>query len=125
MLQPAVGDVLMSDAVLRDQGLVSRLLVTFPHTSMGTRLHRKPPGGAIKAVEFNDLMAERIARRFPLKSKSQNDLAPRVLRFSAEAAGAGTPLAIRLKRTLVPTVNSSSFLALPAKCLSTQHVWLL
>ena len=71
MLQPGVGDVLMSDEVLRDQGLVSRLLMTSPQTSMGTRMHREPPGDAIKTLDhFTDLMADRIARPFPLKPKS-------------------------------------------------------
>ena len=103
MLQPGVGNVLMSDAVLRDQGLVSRLLMTFPHTSMGTRMHREPPADAIKTVaDFTDLMAERIARPYPLQPKSQNDLAPRVLRFSAEARGSWHAFGDRVEKKLAP-----------------------
>ena len=103
MLQPAIGDALISDAVLRDQGLVSRLLVTFPHTSMGTRLHRTPSDGAIKAVAaFNDLMAERIARRFSLQSKSQNDLAPRVLKFSTDAIKSWYAFGDKIEKNLGP-----------------------
>ena len=103
MLQPAIGDALISDAMLRDQGLVSRLLVTFPHTSMGTRLHRTPSDGAIKAVAaFNDLMAERIARRFSLQSKSQNDLAPRVLKFSTDAIKSWYAFGDKIEKNLGP-----------------------
>ena len=70
MLQPGVGDVLMSDAVLRDQGLVARLLMTSPQTSMGTRMHREPPADAIKTLaDFTVLMAERIARPLPTATK--------------------------------------------------------
>ena len=38
MVQPAAATQFINDPVLRDQGLVSRMLVTFPETTMGTRL---------------------------------------------------------------------------------------
>ena len=38
--QPEVGHVFLSDAVLRDIGLLSRFLITEPETTMGSRPHR-------------------------------------------------------------------------------------
>ena len=40
MAQPDVASVLLSDRVLADQGLLSRLLVTAPETAAGTGLWR-------------------------------------------------------------------------------------
>jgi hypothetical protein len=103
MLQPGVGDVLMSDAVLRDQGLVSRLLMTIPQTSMGTRMHREPPDDAIKTLaDFSNLMAERMARPYSLQPKSQNDLAPRALKLSPEARTSWHAFGDRIEKKLAP-----------------------
>ena len=86
MLQPGVAVELMSDPVLGDQGLLSRILVTFPESTMGTRFHREPSQDAQKVIsKFNETMAGRAALPFPLHGKSQNELAPRLLRFSCEA----------------------------------------
>ncbi len=86
MLQPGVAVELMSDPVLGDQGLLSRILVTFPESTMGTRFHREPSHNAQEVIsKFNEVMAERAARPFPLHEKSQNELAPRLLRFSCDA----------------------------------------
>lgn len=86
MVQPDVAAQLVNDPVLRDQGLVSRMLVTFPETTMGTRLHHDPaPASLIELARFNARMTTALALPYPLREKSRNDLAPRTLRLCAEA----------------------------------------
>ena len=42
MVQPDVGNMLLSDSLLADQGLLSRLLVTAPPSAAGSRFWREP-----------------------------------------------------------------------------------
>ena len=91
MVQPAVATLLVNDAMLRDQGLVSRLLVTFPTTTMGTRMYRAASPEALSAVQtFNVRMAKALARSFPIRDGTRNELSPRRLIMSADARACWT-----------------------------------
>lgn len=103
MAQPDVANLLMADPVLTDQGLTSRFLVTAPRTTMGTRFHREPRDDALTAVaEFNEVMTERLAQPYPLREKTRNDLAPRVLRFLPEARRDWLKFSDDIERLLTP-----------------------
>jgi Protein of unknown function (DUF3987) len=87
MMQPDVASVLLQDPVLADQGLLSRLLVTFPESTIGTRLSRvqKPENdGAIR--RYGARLLAILEKPYPLGAGKQNELEPRALRLSLEAA---------------------------------------
>lgn len=103
MLQPEVAGLLVSDPVLRDQGLASRLLVTYPETTMGTRFHRPAsPNSLAEIVRFNARLAERLAIPYPLQPDRRNDLDPRAIRFSAEARRCWFEFADHVEGLLAP-----------------------
>ena len=103
MLQPVVAARLMSDPVLRDQGLASRLLVTAPETTMGMRFQREPSHKSLRVVDaFDADMRERLARPHPLREKSRNDLEPRLVRFSSEARRDWLDFSDHIEKLLAP-----------------------
>lgn len=51
MVQPGVAMKLFGNKALRDQGMLSRMLVTFPKSLKGTRLWKEPPPETWDAVE--------------------------------------------------------------------------
>jgi hypothetical protein len=103
MVQPAVAAQLVNDPVLRDQGLNSRMLVTFPTTTMGTRLHHDPsPMSLIALDRFNARMANALALPHPLREKSRNDLAPKTMRMSAGACADWIAFADHIERMIGP-----------------------
>jgi len=86
MAQPSVAKKLLSDPMLKDQGLLSRCLVVEPESVAGTRFWRETdPADAAALTAFTDHMLKLLRRSLPLKSGSQNELAPRLIKLSAEA----------------------------------------
>jgi hypothetical protein len=103
MVQPDAAAQLVNDPVLRDQGLVSRMLVTFPETTMGTRLHHDPaPVSMIELARFSARMTTALALPYPLRQKSRNDLAPRTVRLSVEARAGWIAFADHVERMIGP-----------------------
>lgn len=86
MAQPAVAGMMLSNALLIEQGLMSRCLVTFPASTAGTRLYKevslcdepelKRYGAALLSILESDL---------PLAEGAQNELKPRELPLSSDA----------------------------------------
>jgi hypothetical protein len=77
MVQPDAAARFIDDPVLRDQGILSRLLITFPTTTMGTRLHRDPSREVLNEISrFNACMSHALSLPYPLRENSRNDLAP-------------------------------------------------
>jgi hypothetical protein len=86
MVQPDVAAQFLNDPVLKDQGLLSRLLVTAPETTMGTRFSREPASAALAILaRFTAQMTAAMARPMPLRQGTRNELAPRTLRMSPDA----------------------------------------
>lgn len=86
LVQPDVAAQLVNDPVLRDQGLVSRMLLTYPASTMGTRLHRAPSQDSLATLNaFSTRLAEALSRPAPLIADTRNELAPRALSLSHEA----------------------------------------
>ena len=103
MVQPAAATQFINDPVLRDQGLVSRMLVTFPETTMGTRLHHDPTAESlIEIARFNARLTTALALPYPLLDKSRNDLAPRTLRLSAGARQRWVAFGDHIERMIGP-----------------------
>jgi hypothetical protein len=88
MIQPDAAAGFLSDPILRDQGLLSRLLIAAPETLAGSRLYHEPA----------DEMAAPLRRYFacimdlleipaPAANAAGNELTPRVIELSDEARG--------------------------------------
>ena len=84
LVQPGVAAVLLSDPLLADQGMLSRLLVAAPEGTVGTRFWREPSETAEQNLRtHSDRLAEILSEPLPMAEGSRNELSPRTLRFSA------------------------------------------
>ncbi len=86
MLQPGVADELLSDHFLADQGLLSRVLVTAPDSTSGSRFWREPgPEGDAAIRAYYGRMMNILEVPLPLAEEKRNQLAPLILKFSNDA----------------------------------------
>ena len=103
MAQNDIAAQFLNDPILRDQGLLSRLLVTSPATTMGTRLYRLPsPGALAKIAEFQSRLSVAMSLPLPLREGTRNELTPRRLRLSAGARGIWIEFSDHIERLLGP-----------------------
>jgi hypothetical protein len=89
LVQPDAANGFLSDSVLRDQGLLSRVLVSEPDSIAGTRLYRDTTpedDAAIKA--YGARILSLLEADWPLAAGQVNELNPRVLPLSGEASAA-------------------------------------
>lgn len=87
MAQPEVASQMLADDLLMGQGLLSRILVVAPPSAAGTRFFSDPPNAAREALQrYRDDMASMIGAPLPLKAGTRNELSPRALRMTADAA---------------------------------------
>src|SRR4051794_24836879 len=91
MAQPDVAAILLSDRLLLEQGLLSRLLVTAPDTTAGTRMWREPRPESAEALKRYRNKMLGIMRTSPPMAVDEtdkpkpNELAPRLLPLSDAA----------------------------------------
>lgn len=85
MMQPGVGHRLLGDPMLKDQGLLSRILVVAPETTAGTRRWREPPPDAGIALRTFHEGIKALLEVSPPTFDERNELRPRVLRLSPRA----------------------------------------
>jgi hypothetical protein len=86
MVQPAVANILLADDLLVSQGLVSRLLVSAPDSTAGTRFQRAERAdtdGGIK--RYGARLLGILETPLPLAPGKQNELEPRQLLLSGGA----------------------------------------
>ena len=99
--QPDVAARLFSDPMLKDQGLLSRILVLAPDSTQGQRFWRDVKDDHNEAAQkYVARLNELFRRPMPLKDGSRNELAPRVLRLSAEARAVWTAFHDEVEREL-------------------------
>ncbi len=87
MVQHEAAAQFLSDGLLRDQGLLSRVLVAAPESIAGTRFYRETSpedDAAIRAYGARVLSI--LEARWPLVESSRNELEPRALPITEEAA---------------------------------------
>jgi hypothetical protein len=86
MAQPDVCGAFLSDRVLTDQGLLSRLLVTGPATAMGSRFWREPPPEArVILNRYGARLLDVLETPLPLAPGSRTELAPRAVSLAPSA----------------------------------------
>ena len=87
MVQPKVGDLLLRDGLLIDQGLASRLLVAAPESAAGTRLSHELLLTTEPAIERHcDHLLDILTKPLALAQGKRQELAPRELPFDYRAA---------------------------------------
>ena len=85
MVQPDAAAALLSNAVLRDQGLLSWVLVAAPDSLAGGRLYRDPRPEDMATIEaFGARILLMLEAPLPLEPETRNELTPRVLSMSAD-----------------------------------------
>lgn len=86
MVQPDAAADFLSEPILRDQGLLSRLLVAAPETLAGTRAWREPAAGLDLAMRrYVAVILDLLERPAPAANEAGNELTPRALALSADA----------------------------------------
>jgi Protein of unknown function (DUF3987) len=91
MIQPNAALTFFADPLLRDQGLLSRVLVASPLTLAGQRFFQSPSNHDDSAIRaYSTTIGRLLERPWPLADGRRNELAPPILRMSAAAQEAWT-----------------------------------
>jgi hypothetical protein len=86
MVQPDAAAGILSDPVLRDQGLLSRVLVAAPDSIAGARLYRDPsPEDDLAISRYTATMLRLLEINWPCEADRSNELSPRQLRLGVQA----------------------------------------
>jgi hypothetical protein len=88
MIQPEAAAGFLCNDVLRDQGLLSRILVAAPASLAGSRVYREPcPEAAATIKAYGARLLSILEAKPALEPGTRNELAPRALPISASATG--------------------------------------
>ena len=92
MIQPGVAETVLGDPMLRDQGLLSRLLVSWPESKIGYRAIDETPDqindrelAKIQLEAFSKKISILLETPFPNHPEDKKELCPRTLPLSKEA----------------------------------------
>lgn len=86
MVQPNIGTNFLSDIALKDQGLFSRLLISYPTTTIGTRFqHTMKPKSIQVLDQFNQKIESILRLQLPIKDGCTNELKPRTITMTDKA----------------------------------------
>jgi hypothetical protein len=103
MIQRQAGAAFYSDPMLRDQGLLSRMLIAAPPSLAGTRVARAPDNRDDSAIRhYTGVIMSVFEQPLPLVAGTDNELAPPALLFSPEAAAAWRDFHDEIERQLGP-----------------------
>lgn len=86
MLQPIVAEMLLSNRVLAEQGLLSRFLMAWPESTVGNRPYvTENPYSTPGHNAYTQRISEIWDRELPVSEGTLNELLPRRLKLSPEA----------------------------------------
>lgn len=103
MTQPDVADMVLSDRLLADQGLLSRLLVTAPDTAAGTRLWRDAdPASDVAVKRYGARLLDVLEAPLPLADGKPNELSPPRMFLSPQARRQWIRFADHIERQIGP-----------------------
>ena len=89
MVQPDAAAAFLSEPILRNQGLLSRLLIAAPETLAGSRAWREPSAGLDGAMRrYTAVILDLLERPAPASNEAGNELTPHTLDLSADAKSA-------------------------------------
>ena len=98
MVQPEAATAFLTEPILRDQGLLSRLLVAAPESLAGEREWREPADIDAAMRRYIAVILALLERPAPADNAAGNDLTPRALELSAEAKSAWVVFYNRLEK---------------------------
>ena len=100
MVQPDAAAGFLGNLVLRDQGLLSRVLVAAPESLAGTRFHRAPdPADARSLMAYYKRILALLDATLPL-ADGRNELVPRALTLDLSATELSVEFRDRIERQL-------------------------
>jgi hypothetical protein len=103
MAQPEAAAQMLTDPVLLDQGFLSRVLVSAPASTAGTRFQREPdPASSAALSRYHARILSILERQPTLALDSRNELEPRLLCFTPDAARTWREYADYVERLLAP-----------------------
>ena len=86
MCQPEIAQQMLSNALLIEQGLLSRCLVTWPTSTAGKRYYKEVDLSEVEAIKtYSAAMLELLSTNVTLREGTRNELEPRDLPLSQEA----------------------------------------
>jgi Protein of unknown function (DUF3987) len=89
MVQPDAAAAFLSDPTLRDQGLLSRLLLAAPESLAGQRVWQETPSGSDGSMRrYTAVILALLEREAATGNAAGNELAPEALELSAKAKDA-------------------------------------
>lgn len=109
MIQPDAAMAFLGDPLLRDQGLLSRILVAAPESIAGQRLFREPSeedDAVIKA--YGAKLLSILEGPWPLAPGKDNELEPRILAIDEEATAIWRSFYDHVERQSGPTSDLAS-----------------
>jgi hypothetical protein len=102
MCQPDIAAMMLSNAMLMEQGLLSRCLVTWPTTTAGTRLYKEVDlSEAAEIKAYSEAMTDLLTEIMTLREGTQNELSPRDLPLTPEAKAIWVAFHDHVERQLV------------------------
>jgi hypothetical protein len=116
MIQPRASAAFLSNEELRDQGLLSRILVTRPESGIGSRFYKEVDIDDDAAIKTYGARLLHILEAGPaLAEGKRNELAPRALPLSAEARTAWITFHDHIEKQLGPGASLAPIKAFAAK----------
>ena len=86
MVQPQISAILFSNQLLSSQGILSRFLVAYPTSTIGTREYNdKNVHARLGMAKYSSRMAELFRHPLPMRDGKKNELEPRSLRLAPGA----------------------------------------
>ncbi len=103
MAQPLVANQILSDPMLADQGLLSRILAVAPDTAAGTRFYKEAsPESAVAMSCYEQRLSQILAVPMPLVEGKSNELRPRDLPLSPNASQAWINFSNHIEKLIAP-----------------------
>jgi Protein of unknown function (DUF3987) len=103
MVQPDAAAAFLAEPILRDQGLLSRLLIAAPESLAGARLWKDASDGLDAPMKhYVAVILELLERPAPAANEAGNELTPRALAVSAQAKAAWVAFHDRIEAAMAP-----------------------
>jgi hypothetical protein len=103
MLQPIVSNALLSDPLMKGQGMLSRCLLAAPESQAGFRLwHERKPESDEALERYGKVLFEILKKRPLTSNAAQNELAPRTIKLSPDARTMWIGFADKIEHQLGP-----------------------
>ncbi len=116
MAQPDIAGAFLSDRVLQDQGILSRILISSPQSTVGNRMWREPTAESEAAMrQYWAALSRVLECPEPLAEGTLNELAPRALKMSSQCRSMWIRFADHIELLMAPGAEMESIRGLANK----------